>query len=66
MQLTCIFITLLSSSGPDYTYSRLQARIQRGVKGVEPPEKSTQKFLGLPFCGYVGHVQLEQLNDHDS
>ena len=30
-----------------------------GVKGVEtpPPEKSTQKFLGLPFCGYVGHVQ---------
>jgi len=37
------------SPGP-YSEGRL-----RGLK--PPPEKSTQKFLGLPFCGNVEHVQ---------
>ena len=39
-----------------------QARIQRGVTGVEPPtEKFAQKFLGLHFCWNVKHVQLKNV-----
>jgi len=38
--------------------SILTGSYSEGVKGLNtPPEKYTQKFLGLPFCGYVGHVQ---------
>jgi len=44
-----------------YTHANPPIRpvFRGGVKGVEtpPPEKSTQKFLGLPFCGNVEHVQ---------
>jgi len=39
------------------------ARIQRVVTGVEPPEKSAQKFLSLPFCCTVEHVQLKNVTD---
>ena len=42
----------------------LQARIQRWLTGLPPPpEKSTQKFLGLPFCGNVEleHMQLKNV-----
>ena len=29
--------------------------------GVEPPGKSAQKILGLPFCCTVEHVQLKNV-----
>jgi len=36
----------------DSNSSSGQARIQKGgLRGWIPPEKSSQKFLGLPFCG---------------
>jgi len=40
-----------------------QTGIQRAeLRGLKPPpEKSAQKFLGLPFCCTVEHVQLKNL-----
>jgi len=35
----------------------VQARIR--VTGFDPPEKSAQQFLGLPFRSIVEHVQLK-------
>ena len=40
----------------------IQARIQRGGYGVDPPpEKYAQKFLDIPFCCTVEHVQLKNV-----
>jgi len=41
------------------TQANTDRPVFRGVMGLKPLEKSTQKFMGLPYCGNIEHEQLK-------